>query len=223
MKKCKLLFLLFICFFLTGCSLNYEIEIYNDEVNENISIIYPSYTFNGQSPLKYIDQKSFEYFESTDVLRSRIWNEKTDGIFTKNKYKFKEYVGEIESILNCYDLSKVNNVDGEITILTSDEFKCFDLYPDLENITLKIKSNHKLLETNADRIDKHTYYWDINRDNFNNRKILLKLSSNDYVFNYNNEFLKKVMYIAGFTVIILSVSAVTYYIFKNKVNRLNKI
>lgn len=226
MKKSKILLIIITCMaciFLTGCNANYEIEIYNDVVKEDASIIYSESIINGLSPYEYTENKSIELFESTDILASRTWKEKNNSIYTKNTYSFNQYTGELVGIATCYELYKVNKDNKVITVLTSNVFNCFDIYPELESVTLKIKSNHKMVSNNADKVDRYNYYWYINKDNYTNKPISLKLSSDKYIFNYENEILKKVVYIGLIVGIIVGVSGITYLYFKNKNNRLNEI
>jgi len=110
-----------------------------------------------------------------------------------------------------------------ITVLTSKTFNCFEHYKDLDKVTVMIKSNHKLIETNADKVDGYKYYWTIEKETKDDEKILLKLDSNKFVFNYEGSFVKKVLTIVGIIAIISLIGFITYKYFTKRSNKVNEI
>ena len=93
----------------------------------------------------------------------------------------------------------------------------------LDQITVRLKTNHKVVSSNADFVDGYHYTWNIRREEQDDAAILLTIKKDDYIFNYENEFLKKIMYIGLIIGIILCVSGIVYLYAKNKRKKINEI
>lgn len=221
MKK-KYILLFVLCFLLSGCTYNYELEIYNDTWKEKITINSLDTGIN-TSPSEYMASKLLEIDGSLSLLNRKVKDIDNSSLESTFSGKLDSYETDVSDILSCYDLYKVNEYDDVITILTSDKFNCFEYYPELEQVTVMIKSNHKLIETNADRVDGYRYYWTIDKVTSDNEKILLKLDSNKKIFNYEGEFVKKVILICGFAVIIIGSATISYKRLKKRNARINQI
>ena len=94
-----------------------------------------------------------------------------------------------------------------ITLKTSKEFTCMKDIEELVKVTIAIESNHKLKETNADKVKNNTYYWYIDKDNYENKPISLVLYENKYVWNYKNKNIKRlflILIVIGGTVLLSS-------------------
>ena len=219
----KGLILIGLCFLLCGCSMNYELEIYNDKYNEQITIDFDSIQLSDKKPTEYIRDELIKIDGSETIEYRELKDIDSNKLFSKYTGRMEEYKDNLTGLATCYDLYKINDYEGVITLLTSKTFNCFDYYQDLDEITVMIKSNHKLIETNADRVDGYKYYWDINKNTKDDEKILLKLKSDEYIFNYENEFVKKVVFILGITGIILIVGFGAYKIATKKMNKANEI
>ena len=74
----------------------------------------------------------------------------------------------------------------KIILSTSNGVEAFDGYKYLDSLTIHLKSNYKLIKTNADRVEDNDYYWDINRSNYKEKSIYIELDKNNTVSNYNN-------------------------------------
>ena len=68
---------------------------------------------------------------------------------------------------------------------------CFNEYPKLDSIKINLKTNHKVISTNADSKHGYHYTWNLTREKKDDAAILITLSKNKYVFNYENEFIKR--------------------------------
>ena len=100
---------------------------------------------------------------------------------------------------------------------------CFYEYPILENITINLKTNHKVVSSNANIVDGYHYTWNIDKDNKDDAAIQITIKKDEYVFNYENELVKKVMFFVLIIGIILGVGGICYFYFKNRNERLNKV
>lgn len=242
----KLILLFFALFFLTGCSANYEIEIYNNQIKEKMEYVSTD-TFSWDSEVQYglsyrdLVLSSYEYpypiFYNTVVDENdRI---KLDGVkyYNNSIISSATHLGQMleytdftlqdfqdSSIVNnCYQYFNIIEEKDNILISTSLKNLCFDQYPLLDNITIHVKTNHKVVSSNASQVNGYHYTWNISRENKDDSAILLTLKKNEYVFNYENEFLKKIMYIGVFIGIIFGISSIIYIYFKRKRKQVNQI
>lgn len=217
----KKIILLILILLLTGCSGTYELEIKNEKVIEKTTALYDSSKVVGD-PYEYTKKLSLKYDDNGDFLsyetKKNISKKDKTGVELTNKYDSIEEFKEESKIINyCYIARSITNYENDyLTLKTSSEFTCFRDVEELEKVTIVIKSNHKLKETNADRIKNHTYYWDITKDNYKEKPISLTLYSDKYVWNYDNEILKRliliILVIGGTVLLALHI----YKIYKDK-------
>lgn len=242
----KKLILLIVLLLTTGCSANYDIEIYNNEVKEKLEYINtdPSswdskvqYGFTYRQLVEASKDYPYPVFDSTVVDENDII--KIEGVeYYDNtlisdtnklgqKLEYKKFTldnfSDSSIVKKCYQYFNIIEKDDEIIFSTSLENKCFNEYSNLDIITVNLKTNHKVVSSNADIVNGYHYTWNISKEEKDDAAILITIKKDEYIFNYENEFIKKIMYIGGFIGIILGVSGFTYIYFKNKRNRLNEI
>ena len=223
MKK-KIILLLFMVLLTSGCTIKYDIEIYNSEVREQIDLVDKDIYSRADLETRmygYFDKyqvydgvnKYFEPFESKNYYAFR----------SKETFDFSGYNTNIKPVSNsCRDISF--NDDGKyITFKTLGYFKWFEKYDELDELIITVKSNHKVKEHNADETKKHTYIWHIDKANYKEKIPNIKLYSKKYVFNYNNEFIKKILPIAVIIGIIVIGGGASYIYLKNKSNEADQI
>lgn len=213
MKK-KLWLLILAVFLFTGCSVEYNIEITDNQITmdgelletdeliwnkeiiqnklENIDFNQdPNYctedtcgimdgepdlsslTFRELIDLKTINKESkIEGLEKiSDVGKLGISAKKTIN------YSNKDAIKELPGITTCYkNFSVVENPNQDgIIISTSNKNLCFEMYDILEDITVKLKTNHEVESHNADEVIDGEYIWKVNKNNYNNKSIQLNL------------------------------------------------
>lgn len=225
----KILFLFTLVCLLSGCTAEYNVEIYDDEVRVDGSLI--EYDSSKWNELVY----DIPYYEMIDwkttgdeesAVAEGIYKISSDGklgMGLKNKYKL---LGEYENspgIKACYQYFTVLEEDENIILSTSLENTCFNTYPNLDYITVNLKTNHKVVSSNADSVDGYHYTWNLSRENKDDAAILITLKKDEYIFNYENEFVKKIMFFGLIAGIILGVGGISYFYFKGKNKRLNEI
>ena len=243
----KKIFILFIfTFLLTGCNANYDIEIYNNKVKEDMQYISTD-SSTWDSPAQYginyrdLVLASYEYpypaFYSTVVDEND--SVKIEGVeYYDNKlisdsyqlgqklsyHKFTlENFNDSSIAKKCYKYFNVIEEEETIIISTSLENKCFNEYTSLNSITVNLKTNHKVVSSNADIVKGYHHTWNLTRENKDDAAISITLKKDEYIFNYENEFVKKILTIIIIAGIIVGVSSVTYLLFKNKRKNLNEI
>ncbi len=209
----KLLILIPILIILAGCSAKYEVEIKNNKVIEKSSFIIDKSLVEDNNIYYAVAKLSGKYFLNTDFLLGGNIKEYYDdnkAIYQKSSDTNISNYNNSDIFRYCYDAHNVIIDDDYIMITTSDKFKCFDLYEELDDVDIILKSNHKLIETNADVVDGYIYKWHITKDNAKDKKIYIKLQKDKFVFNYENEFVKKMLIISGIIVIIALIGFVIF-------------
>ena len=207
MKKIvrNLIFIISAILLLSGCTVDYNLSIDSDFINENISFIE-----NDMSKL--------------DTIRTYGTFISDNGIGMSLNYKFNlENYQNSKSVYNCYKYFNVSNTDDTYTISTSKDFLCFNEdYPLLEQVNVNITTKYKVLETNATIIDGDTYSWVINKTNAENSQIIIKFQTkSDNMFadiiNEDNKFLILIIGMLG----VIGIIIVSYVYLKSRKN--NKI
>lgn len=222
MKKLKLLIIFVAIFCLTGCSVEYNVEIYNDEARVNGTLIESDKArwdekIYGNTYRELIDlktQKTNDFVNFDGIFK--IDNESGLGIGLKSKYSLLEDYSYSPGIKICYEYFNVLTEGENIVISTSSENTCFDEYPQLDKITVKLKTNHKVVKSNATSVDGYHYTWDITPDKKDDASIYIELSKKKFVKNYENENTKMILIILGSFVGAIVFYVLLYKFLKNK-------
>lgn len=164
----KILFLIIICLFLTGCTVNYNLEIndttfkesitgnvLNSELNTNDSSSINNYLFllNGDQP---------SFYKNDNIFYNKETNNTQDGINFEYTYTFNENNFNNSRIINeCFDNHIYNYVDNKYYLVVSGKFNCN--YSDITNIN--ITTNYNVTSNNATKIKNNTYTWTIDETN----------------------------------------------------------
>lgn len=182
-----------ICIFLlTGCSVNYNLNI-DKKFTENISARetdseYFGYEISGMSlkelndyylkmpiPLLSNEDHFSESFDKTPGISyysvKDLTNDSEIGLYLTGTFKNYNKYSDSNMAWYASNLS-VKKDDNKMTILASN-FKIFKQYINLDKITVNIKVNYFVSENNADSINGNVYTWVITRPNYSNKTIKL--------------------------------------------------
>ncbi len=221
----KILLLIIVCLFVSGCSINYEVEIYNNKVNETIDLIDKS-----ADSKESIKSKIGDLFQKYEVMylprEFNSYYNKKDSVYSlrsKGSYKFDQYNEDLNYIRHYCRSVKFSYDKKYIEYEMLGYLKLFEEYEDLDEVNFVVKSNHKVKEHNADETGRYTYIWHINKDNYKDKIPSIKLYSKEYVFDYEGNFVKRVLTILGIVAIISLVSFITYTYFSRRSNKANQI
>lgn len=243
MKKIILLILLF---FVTGCSANYNIEIYNDEVRENMKFVNndsSSWDSEAQYGLSYrellmasykfpypafyntvVDEDDTIKLKGVEYYKNKLLSDKNKlgQELSYDKFKIENFANS-SIVKKCYQYFNVIEEEEVIVFSTSVKNLCFKEYSILNNITVNLKTNHKVVNSNADIVNGYHYTWNLTREKQDDAAISITIKKDEYVFNYENEFVKKIIYIGIFVGIIVVVGGSIYLYIKKKNKNINEI
>ena len=255
MKK-KILFLMTAIFLFTGCSVEYKIEIQDDQITVNGELIETdelkwnqpvventhedidfnmdpdlcsdgtcgildgepdtsSLTFKELVDLKTMDpDMKIEGLEKiSDVGKLGISTQKTISYQDRNSFK------KMPGIATCYknfSILENENQDGVI-LSTSNKNLCFDTYDILEEITVRLKTNHEVESHNADEVVDGEYIWKINKNNYNNKSIQINLLNKTH-----KKFDFRLLILLGSAILvivgIIGIIVMSVYVKSRKVN-----
>lgn len=180
MKK-KLLFLVLIPFVLAGCDATYTLTIDENTMTESASVLTNSSSLSDNELANYLQQAHMAYYDM-NLKQSFPYSKKE--IKEKNKkginfeYIYREDNLQKSSLLNyCYYNKSVIKNDDYISIYTDGKATCFykDSNKILNSLTIKIKTDLKVVENNADEVKNNTYIWYVTDKNFQNKPLNIKI------------------------------------------------
>lgn len=219
MKKYKIIVLIMFLFLITGCDGGYKIEFYKNKVTESAYAWYEKETLNNLSPYDKTLEITSKYDDNGDFLthdyKENIKKSGYSGIKITKKYNsLEDYKTNSKILGSCYLATNLTNHTDYITLKTTKEFTCYDEIEEFENIEIIVQTNHEVVEHNADKRKGHSYYWYINKENYKNKPISIKMEKNEYVWNYKNEAFKRLglaLLVVGLTTGIIYIVYTNYY------------
>lgn len=225
----KIILLLFI-FLLSGCSVQYNLDIDKTlTLSENVTV-------NASTEDEYEIIKNYGYLPlDINMDDPSVFEQKVDDVeyydITKTKDKIKfSYTYDQDKYINslfargAYEFISVSEPEGELVLSTSKEFLLFDTYDNLDEVKVTINSKYKLIKSNADIEERHSYTWIINKENAYGKNIYLRLDTTKEDLTFL-EKLKNGDYTSTFTIsiIVFLVGIIIYFIIKKIGDKRNKI
>lgn len=225
MKK-NLMLALFVLLLATGCDGTYNLEIYDDRYKEDITIIENN-TNNWYSPNKngvsFNDLLTEEYNRDNFYYQKKLISDTTTmGLNYKSDFDIDTY-DSLAIPYRCYQYFTVLDEGDDIVISTSNKNLCYGAYEWLNNITINIKTNHKVLEHNADSVKNGIYTWKLTRENASDKSIQIKFSTKKFIVNYENEDIKSNFSLAFIIAGILILTGIILLILRMLQKNANKI
>lgn len=176
----KIIILITFIFLLTGCEVNYNLNITEDNITEKIEGTYEINTCEHEcdSPVgQILDMEITPLLNNADNLVNKYTEnseiEDNYGTITK-EYKFthKNY-GDSYLLNTCFKNKNYENKDGYIFIKVSDFSGCYMS----SDVNINITTDLKVLDNNADYITNNTYTWKIDENNYKEYEIIFKVKS----------------------------------------------
>lgn len=246
MNKKKLILLLVLIFLFTGCSATYELEVYNNKFKENVSInnydpkswdtvLSTGFSYKRQimDNLKYplpafsdttVDENDWIRLDGEEYYETKLISSKNNlGLSWNYNFNDTNYSrAKLPSMAYQYFTFTTSNENTWI-LSTDAKLKSFEEYSNLEKLTIKIKTNHKVINHNADKVEGTTYTWNILRENQNKKRVQIELSKEEKVFNYENEIVNTVGIVVAVVLGIAILGISVIILFKWRQARRNRI
>lgn len=239
--------LIVLCFLLTGCKIDYNLKITNDNKfveNADLSKYFPdgssfidetgTYTYNFADELKndaygYLNELGYSRYSISDITSKNYEGVRVTRTYdTFNSYNYNLLVK------NLYDDFSVSSDNSIITISAKGfnreniESKYEMIGMEIGNSSINVELPYKVLENNADSVDENhnIYTWYIDKDTVS-KDLLLKYDTNDiYALNMNTIGVKvniNIIYLVLALIIIIVISYFGYIYIKKVYENRNKI
>lgn len=242
MKKNKIMFLIIMILFLTGCECEYNLTINGNNYNEEVILTgdnseeINSFDTKWEVPINKYYYNIGSDSDDTSMLSSEKYDYTLKGNTLTFKYNFNNSsINTSTAIYNCFNSVTINNYEENTIISTSTGAICLDKYPDLKRVVINITVDKEVISENADTSNGNTYTWYINKDNANNKSIDMLLDNTEknttttkssFIDKFTTSsddkiFFDTEMYIFAF--ILFIVLLIGYSIIKNMQNNSNLI
>lgn len=231
----------------TGCTVNYEINIDNsvDEIitisqnKENITADIYGGVFTTSFPYKeridsiielpqsVLKNQDIDIYDPTNELQGTLYynkilvNSDTSYGVKLNSTIELDQIKFLNSVSHCYKDFDVLLSSSRLVISTSKENLCFDTYSILDELTIKIKTKYKVINSNAMDVDSDTYIWNLNRENYNNQNIHIEID-----LSQSNKSLRKLPLYATILIafgVVIVIGGLVYIFVKIVGNKNNKL
>ena len=165
---------------LTGCKFEYNLNITSDSIEEdNIAYIRGASKDNVEEEVYKIVEKYSGPTNELGMYNSSIVNK--NGLFGVDfsaSYNYNSYQNS-PSFSLCYDSYKIVNDNSahSIIISTNGDFKCFDMFDELDELTINVTTDYNVISSNADSVNNDIYTWYIRRENAKNKFINIRIST----------------------------------------------
>lgn len=191
MKK-RILILIILLLFTTGCTCEYDLTIDGNKYMETITFTAESPSENNSFNKNWnipVDEDLFNNPGDPDS------NTKMENIYNYNisnnkltfNYDFSSYnIENSTAVSKCYNKLTVSNYNDTTIISTSPKAKCFEENPPLTKVKVKITVDRPVISNNADSINGNTYIWNISKNNANDKSINIILDNSNIDQNIVN-------------------------------------
>ena len=165
MKK-KLLVLIIIVLFTTGCTCEYNLKIDDNDYIETVRINADNdeelnrFNTNWKVPTDKEEYNSGEDAGATQTYKSDLYEYQLSNSTLTFTHTFdRKDIASSSAISNCYDMVTVKRYNGALILSTGTKVKCFNAYPGLNRVTITITTDKKVVSNNADYVSSNSYIW----------------------------------------------------------------
>ena len=217
----KYLTLIVICITLTGCTLQYNIELDKNSINEKIVLQIQNNKLDSISFNKLTSDSNSVYLNDNQYYNVKY---DTQNNISKFTYTYKHDINNYQNakILNrCYRTNNVKKENNKITIDMKGIFNCANKESNtyIDEAQINITTKLKVTENNADEIKNNTYTWNINQSNYQNKPIHLVANIPKDNTNLINET-KNLIILVLFFVIPITIIGIIIYTKHKKRNKI---
>ncbi len=160
----KIFVLAIVMLFITGCTVTYDLNIEDSKVYEKVNLNVDS-TFNSRIS-ELSKMKQYNHLSGNNTTYYNFSSAESDsGVKLSYDYQYNfENFEESRALSECFSAFNVLNDYEEETlrITTSNKFNCLNYNDEfVDSVTINIKTNHKVINHNADKVENDTYTWEI--------------------------------------------------------------
>ncbi len=210
----RLLLLIPFIFILSGCTINYNLEIDGDSLTEVISgtITNEENEISSEAtdiPLIYglINYPQPAIYDDENKLYAKNIVDNESGKDYTYSYVYRGNFNKSRLIDTCFENHEIIENDDYYTIKLSGNFYC--LYAD--SIDVNVISNNKVISSNAKKVKGNNYSWQIKRaKNVDIYMAVSKTEAFDKTKKHSNTFR-----IVSFIILII-LSGVVFFLYKKK-------
>lgn len=213
--KIKIVVVFVVLLLLTGCTINYDLTINENSIDEKISgnVNKSEYQLSDEdtSPNLFytLINGDVPALVVGDDLYKKDISELEDKLNYNYSYTYNNNFDKSRIINSCFENHIISETDKYYHIELSGKFYC--LYSD--KININVTSNYEVIDNNADKINGNKYVWTI--DNSNGVDILLTISKEEKYEEPVKAKMFSTFQIAGLIVFAL-LTIITYILYKRK-------
>ena len=200
---------------LTGCTVNYNLEINKDTLNETITGTVTKEESSQESNAtglstvySIINEDQKPVYNKEELYQKELKESGNNINYTfKYNYNIEDFVNS--TIINpCFENKEIEEIDNYYSIRLSGNFYC--LYS--KKINIAVTSNLKVASNNADKIKDNTYIWTIDKNTTN---IELVVDKNTPYTKPIKRGISSTFRIVCFIVLVV-LSSLAYILYKKK-------
>lgn len=216
----KIILLLITTILLTGCQSTYDIKFTDNKIEDTIKIYTNNSVVQSATTKQTQDfqnelgnwERGYEYYK-----RELYATEEITGYQYTYSFDYQEY-DAMSQLRKCYEDFNFSYENNRVKLTTSNKFLCKTYYKDIDNLTLTITSDYKIINSNANTKSHNTHTWTINKDNYQNMPIEFEI---DKTQPYTAPKEEKEIDILGILSCIIFVLLIIVLIVKRKERRRN--
>lgn len=226
MKWLKVLVLIIFVFLLSGCTVNYNIELDQDGMTEK-SIFTLDGSKESEKRVNDLYKTPLVAYYDMDVNKSFYYkaekSKKDNNNILTYTYRFKNtQLRSSPLVEGCYYKRNVMIDDDYIVLQTDERVTCLfeDGYQLVDELKINIRTRLNVVEQNADYHDGNTYTWVINKNNYTNKPIYFKVEKMEEKTGTSNFGIGEWLVVIG---VVAGISFIVYRILMLKRKKANKI
>lgn len=189
----KIIIILILSLFMTGCSCQYNLAINNNTYKEEIKLIGENTeeitNLNNTWEIP-IDKEEFNRPGDPDSKPSTSngtynYNLSNNTLTLSNDFNQNNYRNS-SAVSVCYKQLTIQEYNESTIISTSNDVECFERYPTLKSIIINVTVDRPVKSNNADKVSNNTYTWNISKNSKKAINLVLDNGSNSSVDNNSN-------------------------------------